>query len=67
MVEIRQEEEAFREARKACLLYLKELSTVGDRARSRILSQKNPPLEHTPQWDNLYAKYLEEELRKKGG
>jgi len=67
LVELPKEEEAIREARRTCLLFLNHLNSVADLARQRILSQKNPPQEHTSQWDNLYQKYLEEEWRKKGG
>ena len=67
LAEIPKEDEALRESRKTALLYLKSLSNVGDIARARILSQKNPPMEGTQQWDNLYQKYLEEEQNKKGG
>jgi hypothetical protein len=60
-------EAAIREAHKISNLYLGNLKGAADAARQRILSQKNAPVEKSPQWDNLYQKYLEEELQKRGG
>lgn len=67
LVEFPRQEEAVREGKKACLLYIKHVNDAGDVARARILSQKNPPMEGSPQWENLYQKYLEEEVQKRGG
>jgi len=60
-------EQAVRESRKICLSYLSQLNKVGDIVRERILSQKNAPIENSPQWDNLYEKYYDEEMRRRGG
>lgn len=67
MVDYTDEEEALREAKKICLGYIQQVNAVSDEARKKILSMKNPPREGTPQWDNLYQKYLEEAVQKKGG
>ena len=67
MVEFPNGDETIREGKKICLLYLKNLSGAADAARQRILSQKNPPLEGSPQWETLYHKYFEEEVQKRGG
>jgi hypothetical protein len=47
--------------------YIQQINAASETVRKKILSQKNPPREGTPQWDNLYQKYLEEEVQKKGG
>lgn len=60
-------EASVREAHKISNLYLGNLKGAAEAARQRILSQKNAPVEKSPQWDNLYQKYLEEELQKRGG
>lgn len=60
-------EESFREARKVCFGFVKNMNAVGELARKRIESMKNPPQEFTQQWDILYKKYLEEEWKKLGG
>lgn len=67
LVEFVKEEEAIREGKKVCLLYLQGLNAAQEVARKRILTQKNPPLEGSPQWETLYQKYLEEEVQKRGG
>lgn len=63
----REKDRALREAKKVAFKYLQELASVDGLARQRIASQKNPPPEHSPEWDILFRKYYEEEMRKKGG
>jgi uncharacterized protein len=67
MIEFVDEGLALREAKKVANQYLQQLNSVADIAANRIRSQKNPPRENSPQWDTLYQKYYEEEMRKKGG
>lgn len=58
---------AVREAKKICFKIVKAMAGVADAARLRITTQKNPPPEHSSQWETLYRKYYEEEARKIGG
>ncbi|NBX93288.1 MAG: DUF507 family protein [Proteobacteria bacterium] len=67
LVDYPNEEEALREAKKLSLGYINQINAVGEIVQKKILSQKNPPREGTPQWDTLYQKYLLEEVQKKGG
>lgn len=67
LVTFSNKDSAIREAHKISNLYLGNLKGAADAVRQRILSQKNSPVENSPQWDNLYQKYLEEELQKRGG
>ncbi len=60
-------DEALREAKKVCNKYLVSLTEAEEAARLRITSQKNPPPEFSPQFQTLYQKYYEEEIRKRGG
>lgn len=60
-------EEASKEAKKVCLSHILHVNAAGDMARQKISSQKNPPLEGSPQWDVLYHKYFDEELKRRGG
>jgi uncharacterized protein len=60
-------EEALREAKKVGNKYLVSLTEAEAAARLRITSQKNPPPEFSPQFQTLYQKYYEEEIRKRGG
>jgi hypothetical protein len=66
-VDYSDDDEALKEAKKVCLGWLTNMNSVSDLARKRILSQKNPPVENSPQWDVLFNKYCEEEIHKKGG
>lgn len=61
------EDEALREAKKVCVKYIEHMNSASEVARKKILSQKSPPQENSRQWDVLYQKYLEEELKKLGG
>lgn len=67
MVSYTSKDEAVRESKMVCLKYLSHLSEVESLARKRIASQKNAPPEYSMEWDNLFKKYCEEELRKQGG
>lgn len=61
------EEVAIREGRLACNKFITAMAGVAEAARKRILSMKNPPVEHSTQWETLYQKYYEEEMAKLGG
>lgn len=58
---------ALREAKRIGNGYLNQFKAAEEAARRRILSQKKPPPEFSSEFDVLYQKYLEEELRKLGG
>lgn len=60
-------ERATRQARKVFVEHFKQIDKIAELARNRILTQKNHPPEHSPQWENLYQKYYEEELRRHSG
>jgi len=60
-------ERAIREARKVCFQYISQVNAIGETARNRVLAMKNPPPEFSSQWEILYRKFYEEEMRKKGG
>ena len=67
LVDFPDEETARREAKRVCIQFLSHMNSVADTARKRILSQKNPPVENSSQWETLYHKYYEEEWHRKGG
>lgn len=66
-VDYTDDDEALKETKRVCLTYLKHLERAVEVAKARIKSQKNAPMEHTSQWENLYNKYLEEEMKKAAG
>lgn len=61
------EDTAIREGRLVCNKFISQMAGVAELARKRILSMKNPPIEHSAQWETLYQKYYEEEMGKLGG
>ena len=67
MVDYPDEDAALRVAKRICLKFVVDMEKVSEKARRRIESQKNPPQELSPQWDNLFQKYYEEEMAKLGG
>lgn len=66
LVDYSNEDEALKEAKKVCLQWLSAMNSVTEIARKRISTQKAAPMEGTPQWDILFNKYTEEEMKKKG-
>jgi len=54
------------EARKALEALLNEESRIDAAARAKITSQRKIILEGTQEWDILYRKYYNEEVRKLG-
>lgn len=58
-------ETAVREGRKVFFDHFKKLDAASETARKKILSLKTPPPENSPQWENLYQKYYEEELNRR--
>ncbi len=61
------QEDAVHEGKKVCLQYINHVNAAVEVARQRIQSQKSAPMEGSPQWETLYNKYLEEEVKKRGG
>ena len=54
------------EARKALELLLLEEAKIDTMARQKIASQRKVILEGSQEWDILYRKYYNEEVRKLG-
>lgn len=67
IVDYSDEDEALKEAKKVSLYFVKRMQEVEEIARKRIESQKNAPPLMSPQWEILYKKYYEEEMKKVGG
>ena len=66
LVDYSDEDEALKEAKKICVHWVAGVTAVTDIVKKRISSQKNAPMESSPQWDILFNKYTEEEMKKKG-
>jgi len=66
IVDYTDEEAAMRVAKKAIAQWVADQANVDESVRGKIASLKRTLLEGTPEWDVMYAKYYEEEMRKYG-
>lgn len=66
LVDYTDDDQALRATKRAIAEFVKEYDMVDQAARNRVASLKRNVLEGTPEWDILYGKYYEEELRKHG-
>ncbi|MFH1223233.1 MAG: DUF507 family protein [Pseudomonadota bacterium] len=64
MVDYKDEDKAVREARKVLIDYFSKDDKVDKIARDRIASLKRGVYEGSREWDILYSKYYEEEMKK---
>lgn len=66
LVDYTDEEMAIRAAKKAVIQYVKQEGEIDERVRQKVLSLKRGVQEGSPEWDIMYKKYYEEEMRKSG-
>ena len=66
LMDFRDEDEGPKFVKKVFLNYFHQEDEAGDKARKKILSMGNAPFEGSRDWDILYRKFLEEELRRLG-
>lgn len=66
LVEYPDEDATMRFAKKAISMWITEQSALDEVVRAKISSLKRTLLEGTPEWDVMYGKYYEEELRRHG-
>ena len=66
LVEITNFPLALRQARELIGEWLSQGDAIDAAARRKILSLKRGVVEGSPEWEILYRRYREEELRKKG-
>lgn len=57
---------ALRVAKDAIDDFLREFEALDSGVRQKILSLKKTVIEGSPEWDTMYKKYYEEELKRKG-
>ncbi len=56
---------ALRLAKDGIENFLKEFEAVDEMVRKKILSLKRGVVEGSPEWDTMYRKYYEEEIKRK--
>ena len=64
LVDYKSEEKALREVRRVLLDYFSKDERVDGVVRKRISSLKRGVFEGSSEWDVLYKKYYEEEMKK---
>lgn len=67
LVDYDDEDMAIKIAKRAITRFVKEFSEIDQKARSMVSSLKRNVPEGSPEWDVMYNKYFEEELRRHGG
>jgi len=67
LVDYTDEDMAVKLAKRALTKFVKEFSDVDSKVRGMIETLKRNVPEGSPEWDVMYSKYFEEELRRHGG
>ncbi|MCB0394970.1 MAG: DUF507 family protein [Bdellovibrionales bacterium] len=66
LVDYADDERAIRIAKRVIADFASEVEAVDDVVRNKLYSLKRGVMEGTDEWNALYEKYYQEELRKKG-
>lgn len=66
IVDFSDDDEAFRAAKKAIVLFVKEDAEIDIKAREKVASLKRNVMEGTSEWEIMYKKYYEEEKNRRG-
>jgi hypothetical protein len=57
---------ALRAGKRGLNLFVKEIEELDQVVNGKIASLKRGVVEGSPEWDVLYAKYMEEEMQRRG-
>lgn len=66
LVDYSDDELAIRAAKKAVIKFVQQEGEIDERVRSKLLTLKRGLVEGSPEWDIMYRKYYEEEMKKSG-
>ena len=66
LVDYSDDDVAIKVAKRAIAKFVAEMEEIDKKAKAMVASLKRGVPEGSPEWDVLYAKYLEEELRRRG-
>jgi hypothetical protein len=66
LVDYEDEDVAMRIAKKVAALMKQEQTDVDEKVKAKIASLKRNVIENTPEWDVMYGKYYEEEMKRRG-
>jgi hypothetical protein len=65
LVDFSDDADALRFAKDGIEKFLKEFEQIDDLVRQKVLSLKRGVVEGSPEWDTMYKKYYEEEIKRK--
>lgn len=66
LVDYTDEDIAMRAAKHAVAKWAAEEKDIDTQARAKVASLKRNVIEGSPEWDVMYSKYYEEEMKKRG-
>ena len=66
LVDYTDDDAAMRAAKRAIQNFLKEEDNLDTLVRQKVMSLKKTVVEGSTEWDTMYSKYYEEELKKRG-
>lgn len=66
LVEYTNEEQALRSAKKGLQKHVDVMDEIDNQARAKVASLKRGVMEGSPEWEVLYHKYFEEEMKRRG-
>jgi len=66
LVEYSDEDAAMRVAKRAISKFVAEFAEIDSKVRGMVASLKRNVPEGSPEWDVMYNKYFEEEMRRRG-
>lgn len=66
LVDYEDDDTALRVAKKAIAKFVNEYSDLDEKVRASIANLKRNVPEGSPEWDVMYSKYFEEEMKRKG-
>jgi hypothetical protein len=67
LVDYEDDDAALRAGKKGLNQFVKEVAEIDQKVQTKIASLKRGVVEGTPEWDVLYSKYFEEEIKRHGG
>lgn len=66
LVDYTDEDRVIRVGKQGMAKFIKELDELDQAARKKVSSLKRNVMEGTPEWEVLYSKYYEEEMKRRG-
>jgi hypothetical protein len=65
LVDYSDDDEAMRQAKRGVIKFVQEFTEVDEKVCQTISNLKRNVAEGSPEWDILYSKYFEEEMRRR--